>query len=104
MSIEKLIRDGKVAIVISPEFGAGWSTWANEDQQEFLRSDKTLCELVEAKDFSGVRDYVDQRFGEGTIYGGGLSTCELRWVEQGAPFYIHEYDGSERLIVDFLTA
>ena len=25
--MNKLIRDGKVAVLISPEYGAGWSTW-----------------------------------------------------------------------------
>ena len=27
---DKVIRDGKVAVIISPGFGAGWSTWADD--------------------------------------------------------------------------
>lgn len=27
MSAEKVVRDGKVAVLVSPEHGAGWSTW-----------------------------------------------------------------------------
>ena len=25
--IEKVVRDGKVAVLVSPGYGAGWSTW-----------------------------------------------------------------------------
>ena len=25
--MNKLIRDGQVAVIYSPEFGGGWSTW-----------------------------------------------------------------------------
>jgi hypothetical protein len=28
--MKKLIRDGKVAVLYSPGFGAGWSTWNQE--------------------------------------------------------------------------
>ena len=27
LHIEKVVRDGKVAVLVSPGYGAGWSTW-----------------------------------------------------------------------------
>ena len=29
--MEKVIRDGKVAVLYSPGYGAGWSTWCYND-------------------------------------------------------------------------
>ena len=40
--MNKVIRDGKVAVVVSPGFGAGWSTWAfrgEEDYRDFMMFD-----------------------------------------------------------------
>ena len=29
---EKVVRDGKMAVLVSPGFGAGWSTWADNKE------------------------------------------------------------------------
>ena len=42
---EKVIRDGKVAVLVSPEFGAGWSTWA--DNAEVAMFDPEVVAWVE---------------------------------------------------------
>jgi hypothetical protein len=43
--MEKVIRDGKVAVLISQGWGAGWYSW-HRDKQELLFSPK-LVEMVE---------------------------------------------------------
>ena len=107
MMQDKVIRDGKVAVVISPDFGAGWSTWANESQQEWCRH---APELVEAVERGGtptkIRELVDATFGvgEGPYMASNISSLVIEWVPVGAPYYIHEYDGSERIVTEFLTA
>ena len=42
MSFEKHIVDGKVAILYSPGFGAGWSTWASGDTDKAMAMDRDL--------------------------------------------------------------
>lgn len=96
---EKVIRDGKVAVLLSPGFGAGWSTWEHEDgASELMIFDRRLVELAErggteneaeelAKELTGL-DY---------IYSGGWSDISIKWVDEGTIFYVHEYDGSESL-------
>ena len=99
--VERLIRDGKVAVMYSPAFGAGWSTW-NEEHADFCLFDARLAELVLAKRLEDAEAYIEARGLD--LYTGGLADLEVGWVPKGAQFYIHEYDGNERLITSFRTA
>ena len=95
--VEKLIRDGKVAVLISPGFGAGWSTWAS-DHAEFALFDKGLVELAErGASASEVEEYIKQALNNKYFYVGGWSDVEVRWLDQGTRFTVYEYDGSESL-------
>ena len=42
--MEKVIKDGKVGVLVSPGFGAGFYTWGYPEEAIF---DPTLIELVE---------------------------------------------------------
>lgn len=97
MSPEKVIRDGKVAVLVSPGFGAGWSTWAEGDAAEFVTFDRRLVEAAERKAHaSEVEEILNALFGKAP-YMGGWSDVEVRWVDQGTVFYINDYDGNESL-------
>ena len=94
--IEKVIRDGKVAVLYSPGFGAGWSTW-NYSNQEILLFSPKVVEMVEA----GRRTEIDdewclEHLGI-DIYTGGSSNLTIEWIQQGEKFTIEEYDGSESI-------
>lgn len=95
--VEKVIRDGKVAVLVSPGFGAGWSTWA--DNAEAAVFDPEVVAWVEAgkprDKFLEKEDSWSERFG----YLGGAEDLEIEWVYVGSRFYIEEYDGSETLHV-----
>ena len=93
--MDKVIRDGKVAVLISNDFGAGWYTW-NNGYQELLFHPK-LVEMVE----SGRREelteeWVKEHLGI-DIYDGGKSSLGIEWVKEGTQFKVMEYDGSESL-------
>ena len=87
--MEKIVRDGEVAVAVSPGFGAGWSTWANVDpmdarfNQLFLdgKHDEAaaLCDQLELG------------------YSGGARDVEIVWLPVGTEFIVTEYDGSEGL-------
>lgn len=45
--VERFTReDGKVAVLILPEYGAGWSTWVSEEDEEVLLFDVQIVKAV----------------------------------------------------------
>lgn len=93
----KCIRDGKVAILFSPGYGAGWSSW-NSDRnipKEFLFHDEKLVEMVENNERHKIPAYAKSLYPEGWY--GGADDLFIEWVEPGTQFRIAEYDGSERI-------
>lgn len=102
--VDKMIRDGKVAVLYSPGFGAGWSTWSHGDE-EFYVFDAGLVALAERKaPLVDVEAYLKEKFGDDRyLCLGGWEDVEIEWLDQGARFVIEEYDGSESLrVVDDL--
>lgn len=92
---EKLIRDGKIAVIISPGFGAGWSSWASDHLQEFCLFDRRLVECLEAG--GDLAALALGLVGEEYLYTGGASGAEIRWLDVGEQFCVEEYYGFESL-------
>ena len=94
----RLIRDGKVAIIYSPGFGAGWSTW-NTEYSEYgqdLIFDPGLADLISnGSSQDQIEAYVALKWTG--VYTGGLEQAVVEWVAIGVEFKITEYDGSESL-------
>lgn len=93
--MDKVIRNGKVAILYSPGYGAGWFSW-NTEYKELLFHPK-LVEMVE----NGKRDeltdeWIKENLGI-DIYAGGSRDLEIGWLPEGTGFRIDEYDGSESI-------
>jgi len=93
--MEKLERGGKVAVLVSPGFGAGWSSWADDDQRDALLMDKELCTLVDAGNIDGAVTLAKSMFPH--FYEGGREGLEVKWLDKGTVFEVEEYDDSERL-------
>ena len=92
--MEKVIRDGKVGVLVSPGFGAGFYTWGYPLEAIF---DPTLIELVENQKIQEAVDYCESTWaGE---YSGGVQDLKVVWVPEGKEFIIEEYDGSESLML-----
>ena len=89
--MNKLNEDGKVAVLYSPGFGAGWYTW-NYEHPEIL-FDPAIVKLVEKEKWDELATYVELKYPE--IYKGGLMDLEVAWVPIGTEFKINEYDGAE---------
>ena len=102
--MEKVIRDGEVAILYSPGYGAGWSTWCyNDDLIETLLFHPLIVEKVE----SGLEreittEWLVQQFGEDfeNVYCGGAGVLKIEWLPKGTAFRIDEYDGFETVITN----
>ena len=91
--IKKLIREGKVAVLISPRYGSGWSTWGEPDYMFnyniALAVDKGLTEQE-------VIEVAKQEYGEDGCYIGAKGLM-IEWVKEGTAFIIKEYNGSESI-------
>ena len=78
-------------VLISPGYGAGWSTWNYID----LAFDPDIIQAFEA----GLNEEDMRLFiislGYEEPYMGGYESCEIVNVPKGTLFQIREYDGSE---------
>jgi len=96
--MEKIVRDGMVAVAVSGGFGAGWSTWNDVDPR-----DARFNQLFLDGNIDEVHRICDE---EKLGYAGGARKVEIEWVPEGTKFRIDEYDGSETLVTtdDWITA
>ncbi len=95
--MNKVVRAGKVAVLISPGYGAGWSTW-NSGKTELL-FDPTIVDLVLSEaEPEKLEAYIDLKYPE--AYTGGVGDLIVKWVPEGAKFRINEYDGAESLVLE----
>lgn len=98
---EKYIINGKVAVAYSPGFGAGWSTWNDDELAETLLFHPDIINMVLSNRQSEINtDWLVEHFGEEfkDVYRGGASNLSIKWVPVGTQFRIDEYDGSESVI------
>ena len=99
MGVPRLKRETEngveVAVMVSPGWGAGWSTWSHEDEEtEILLFHKDLAELV-LKGENGSAARLAEEMTD--AYVGGAESLEVVWIPEGTKFWVHEYDGSESL-------
>ena len=104
--MEKLVRDGKVAVIYSPGFGAGWYTWNYSEYGHELMFDPVLAAYVDEGKIAEAESYIAMRFPE--AYASGVADLVVKWIPVGTAFRIHEYDGNESIELeqemDWLTA
>jgi hypothetical protein len=98
---EKYIRDGQVAVLISPGFGAGWSTWCDYDDRKAVTFDPWIVDILLSDQYNR-KEKIDRIYAHCAIkypdmYMGGVSDLTVEWVPQGTLFRITEYDGSETI-------
>ena len=91
--MNKLIKDGMVAVLYSPGFGAGWYSW-NYECPEIL-FDPAIVKFVENEKFDELATYVTLKYPD--IYTGGMKDLEVEWMPVGTEFKINEYDGAESI-------
>lgn len=93
-------KDGNMAVLISPRYGAGWSTW---NIQELAYNKLVVDAFLDYKEGritdSEVEEHINSLYPNEYIYYGGFHDgLEIVWVPFGRQFYIDEYDGSEYLV------
>lgn len=98
--MKKVIRDGKVAVLISRGFGAGWYSWHGIEP---LLYDPHIIRILENpdedEDNNTIERYCEETYGENSYYN-GIDGLTIIWVPENARFKIDEYDGAETLVLE----
>lgn len=92
--MEKVIRDGNVAVIITKEHGAGWYSWHNIAE---LLYDPVIVDLVEREKFAEIAEYTSKKYPD--VYLGGYKYLRVVWLLEGTEFRIEEYDGYEDIML-----
>jgi hypothetical protein len=93
--MEKVIRDGKVAVLYSPGYGGGWSSWNHRPELVFH---PRLVQWVEDGKKEDIKLLVKEIFGQDTyICTTGAENLEIQWIPQGTIFEITVFDGYEEI-------
>ena len=86
--------------LISPGYGAGWSTWADRDQREAALFDPELIADIEAATTVAEKYRAAERFvarhGFKDFYVGGARDLVVQEIE--GEFKVEEYDGFESVL------
>jgi len=90
--MNKVIRDGKVAVIYSPHYGAGWYSWHLIPELLF---DPAVVAMIETDRYGDIEAYCAEHWPDNVV--GDPEDLTIAWVEEGREFQIEEYDGSERL-------
>jgi hypothetical protein len=93
--MNKVIRDGKVAVLISEDYGAGWYSWNTE--HEALLFDPAIVEFLEQNKWDELSMYVKLKYPD--VYDGGLNNLQIKWLPIGTKFIVIENDGAESLLL-----
>ena len=91
--MNRLIRDGLVAVLVSPEYGAGWSTW--NPRHPGILFDPAIVEFVEKKQDEELQVYLTLKYPG--INDDGILGLTVEWIPAGAFFRVNEHDGAETI-------
>lgn len=91
--MNKIIRDDKVAVIISPGWGAGWYSW--HGIIDLLYDPVVVGMILDGEDLNEILQYCHSQYGEDNYF--SVDELQVVWVPVGTRFMIHEYDGSESI-------
>ena len=98
--MNKVIRDGKVAVLVSRGCEDGWSTWNPlNDVETFLFHPKLVQMVEENRQMEITSEWIEKELGIETTHTitGGKRGLHIVWVPVGTKFTIAEHDGNETL-------
>jgi hypothetical protein len=95
--MNRVIENGKVAVLYSPGFGAGWYSW---NECEPLLFDPVVVEMVRNNRHDEIESYITRAYPDTDVFCGEVKTLTIAWVPVGEKFQIDEYDGAESVILE----
>lgn len=96
--MNKIEEHGKVAVLYSPGYGAGWSSWSGDHEiAKAMCMDARIVSAFLSGGYQSAEKAALELFPD--IYTGGAKDLKVEWIEKGMQFEIQEYDGSEGIHV-----
>ena len=92
--MDKVVRDGLVAVVYHPSWGCGWYSWHGRAQLLF---DPKIVAYIESGDTLGLEKYLEGIRGDDYWISAELEELAIEWIREGTEFTVVEYDGSETI-------
>jgi len=91
--MKKVIKDGKVAVLVSHGYGAGWYSWTTNADCLF---DPDIVQLVlDGAGSETIMQCAQTKWPDD--YWGGAQGLIVHWILEGTQFRIDEYDGAESI-------
>jgi len=98
--MEKVVRDGKVAVLLSAGYGAGWGSW-NYGVHDVIMFHPKIVQMVEdGREMDITEEWLEGELGLEGVYTGGREGLYIKWVPEGTKFRLDEYDGAESITTD----
>ena len=98
--MEKVVRDGKVAVLLSRGYGAGWGSW-NYGVHDVIMFHPKIVQMVEdGREMDITEEWLKSELGLEEVFTGGREGLYIKWVPEGTRFRIDEYDGAESIITE----
>ena len=109
--VDKVIRDGKVAVLISPGYGAGWTTWNQDhkDVEQMLFDPDIVNAILDWEEADGknwkqclmkIKEIANAKYNQDPddcFFENGLRDVGVVWVDVGRKFIVAVCDGSESI-------
>lgn len=94
--MNKYVKDGQVAVIVSADYGSGWSTWAKDEQDRLQRLfDPAVVDYLLTGKFLELGQYITLRYPDSINR--DPSTLTINWLPEGTEFYVVDYDGLENI-------
>ncbi len=95
--VAKLKREGFVAVVLTNDYGQGYTTWMLDCQRERAMFDpvvvRSVLNMEDGLGTEGLEDYLWEVY----RWDGRIENLSVAWLREGSVFVIQEYDGKESL-------
>lgn len=93
--MKKKLKGGKICVIYSPGYGAGWYSWHGITALLF---DPTVVEMIERDaEATEIVEYCTTAYGDECYL--AADDLAVAYVDTDDSFYIDEYDGAESVVL-----
>ena len=97
--MNKVIRNGRVAVIHSCDWGAGWYSWHGVEELLYLPQlveslERPWSDTYETR----TRPMLEKVLTEHNLQTNFIPDSVITWVPVGSRFFVSEYDGVETVI------
>lgn len=93
--MDKIVRGGKVAVVLTGTYGGGWFSWHHS---RAALHDPEVVQWIEAGKPEANIEYFVNKYPEHSL--STLRGLRVQWIPVGCRFVVDEYDGCESVVLE----